>query len=451
MRVSALLVLSASLGLATAANAQQLAGGGDLAAFIPTFFGSQGLNLQTDIPHSAHFESQTLTNIGAFNTAFASQLTSLPLPSPASGFTYSYDSSTGVFKRSTESFGPILADRAETIGKNRFSLGFSYQHFDFDSLGGVNLSSLPSVFQHAQFQINGSFPAFEQDVVATVSSVSAKLEQFTPAITYGIVDGLDLAVALPFSHVDLSMSSVAQIVKYGSGPNNDTTHFFPNGTPMNTYPQRSESASGFGDMLLRLKALLAHGGSGSLALGVEGRLPTGSARNLLGSGAWGVEPFLIYSYAGKSFAPHVKVAYQWNGDSILGGASSAQIDPNTHRVTGLLYNSAALPRQLLYNAGADLGVAKTVTLALDLIGRRVVNGPELQAVSFNRQTALLPNEGPLPNTQVVTGSYFVDELSAGLKWNAVGKLLVDLNVLLSLDHNGLHHQPTPLLGIEYGF
>jgi hypothetical protein len=450
MRFKALLVFASFLALGSTAQAQDVAGGGDLAAFIPTFFGPEGITLQSGIPHFAHFEGQTLNNIGAFNTAFASQLTSLPLPSPASGFTYSYDSKTGVFKRSTESFGPILADRAETIGKNRFSFGFSYQHFDFDSLGGVQLSSLPVVLQHVQFPINGVFPAFEQDVVATVNSISAKLEQFTPAITYGITDNVDFAAAFPLARVDLTMSSTAQIVKYGTGPDNNTTHFFANGGATNNYPERAESASGFGDILLRLKALVAHGDSGSVALGVEGRLPTGDARNLLGSGAWGVEPFLIYSYAGKSFAPHFKVAYQWNGDSILGGASQAQVSTSTHQVTGLVYTSAKLPKQFLYNAGVDLGVAKSVTLAFDLLGRYVQNGPELQASTFTptNPTFALPSQ---PNTTVTTSSFFVNELAAGLKWNAVGQLLVDLNVLLSLDHNGLHHQPTPLIGLEYGF
>ena len=97
MRFKALLVFASFLALGSTAQAQDVAGGGDLAAFIPTFFGPEGITLQSGIPHFAHFEGQTLNNIGAFNTAFASQLTSLPLPSPASGFTYSYDSKTGVF------------------------------------------------------------------------------------------------------------------------------------------------------------------------------------------------------------------------------------------------------------------------------------------------------------------------------------------------------------------
>jgi hypothetical protein len=446
-------LLAAVLGILLApwaANAQELAGPGDLAAFIPTFFGPHGLDLQSGIPHFAHFESQALTNIGAFNTAFASQLTALPLPSPASGFTYTYDPKAGVFKRSTESFGPILADRAETIGKNRVSFGLSYQHFEFDSLGGVALDQLPLVFQHAVFPINGVFPAFEQDVVATQSSISAKLEQITPALTFGITDGLDVALAIPIVRVDLAMSSVATIVKFGTGPNDFNTHYFGDHAASQLFALRSTSAAGIGDILIRLKQTLIHSDVG-LSAGVEGRLPSGDARNLLGSGALGVEPFVVFSYANKAFAPHVRVAYQWNGKSILGGASTAQIDPTIHQVTGLIYNKASLPNQLLYQAGADLGVTHRLTLAFDLLGRRVENGLRLDSVSFVRQSALLPNQGALPNSQVTTANFFVNEAAAGLKFNPIGKLLVDLNVLVSLDHNGLHHNAAPLVGIEYGF
>jgi hypothetical protein len=39
----------------------------------------------------------------------------------------------------------------------------------------------------------------------------------------------------------------------------------------------------------------------------------------------------------------------------------------------------------------------------------------------------------------------------GLKVNAAGKLLFDLNVLFKMDEGGLRDRVTPLLGIEYSF
>ena len=101
--------------------------------------------------HSAHFNSAFQSNFTQFNVALASQLTSLPLPSPASGFTYRFDAATGTFVRSTQSFGPILTDRAETIGRGRFAFNYNYQFFSFDRLEGLDLSRVPSIFTHDNF------------------------------------------------------------------------------------------------------------------------------------------------------------------------------------------------------------------------------------------------------------------------------------------------------------
>ncbi len=104
-----------------------------LSSVFRNLFGPNGLvvNSEAVLPdgstHSAHFNSAFQSNFTQFNIALASQLTSLPLPSPASGFTYRFDSATGTFVRSTQSFGPILTDRAETIGRGRFAFGYNYQ------------------------------------------------------------------------------------------------------------------------------------------------------------------------------------------------------------------------------------------------------------------------------------------------------------------------------------
>ena len=68
-----------------------------LASVFNDLFGPNGLvvNSEEVLPdgstHSAHFNSTFQSNFSQFNIALASQLTSLPLPSPASGFTYRFD------------------------------------------------------------------------------------------------------------------------------------------------------------------------------------------------------------------------------------------------------------------------------------------------------------------------------------------------------------------------
>ena len=94
---------------------------GKLALLIPDIYGPEGLTLQNPT-HFAHFTSSVQSNFTPFNASMARQLASLPIPSPASGFTYTFDRSLGVYTRSAKSLGPILAERAETIGKDRFLL-----------------------------------------------------------------------------------------------------------------------------------------------------------------------------------------------------------------------------------------------------------------------------------------------------------------------------------------
>ena len=92
-----------------------------LAFAIPKLFGPDGLTLPNP-NHLAHFDSDFQANFGPFNGAIGSQLTSLPLPSPASGFTYTFDPALGIYTRSAQSYGPVLAERAETIGKEKLVL-----------------------------------------------------------------------------------------------------------------------------------------------------------------------------------------------------------------------------------------------------------------------------------------------------------------------------------------
>src|SRR4249919_1497064 len=82
-----------------------------LATLFEDIFGPNGLVLSSDdvqldgTNHAAHFNSAFQSEFRLVNIALTSQLTAVPLPSPASGFTYKFDSATGTFVRSTNSFG----------------------------------------------------------------------------------------------------------------------------------------------------------------------------------------------------------------------------------------------------------------------------------------------------------------------------------------------------------
>jgi hypothetical protein len=437
MQRSALL-LAAVAALASPATAR--AQSQKLAFLIPDLYGPSGLivNSEALLPdgstHSAHFNSAFQAEFTQFNISLASQLASVPLPSPASGFTYELDPALGVFKRSTQSFGPILGERAETIGKKKVSLGFNYQYFTFDSLEGVDLGDVPAVFTH-----DNAAPGGRADVVATHNSIDLKVGQFITFVSYGLADGLDVSVAVPFVKVDLGVTSLATIQRIGTA-SSPATHFFRDPSAPSTFGNSktfssSGSASGIGDVIGRLKGRLVKSGATGVALGVDVRFPTGDEEDLLGSGAWGVKPFLILSVSQKVLSPHLNVGYQWNGQSVLAG----------NVVTG---EKKSLPDQFLYAAGVDVGVTPKVTLALDLIGRRVLKSPRLQPETFHALQGGLT----FPSITFMQDADFnVTNAAAGLKVNAGGRLLLDVNVLFKLDDGGLRDKITPLVGFEYSF
>ena len=102
--------------------------------------------------------------------------------------------------------------------------------------------------------------------------------------------------------------------------------FRPSGTPSeldaagdltNVYTSNG-SASGVGDITVRVKGNVFTNENLGIALGVDVRTPTGSARKFLGSGAWGLRPFVAVS-GHRRVSPHVNLGFGWNGESILAG------------------------------------------------------------------------------------------------------------------------------------
>lgn len=406
-----------------------------LAFLIPQLYGPEGLFVETDFRefnHQAHFNSAFQTEFSQFNIAFSQQLTAIPLPSNASGFTYEFDPSVGAFTRSTQSFGPILSERAETIGARKSSFGFTYQYFKFDTLGSVNIDEIPAVFTHDD---NPRFDfEFEDDLVTTVTSIDAKLNQFVFFYTYGLSNRLDISLAVPIVNADMTIRSDTTIRRIsGSSP---TTHYYEEeaivrGT-QRTF-RAGRSASGIGDLVLRLKGTAVKGAATGLGLGLDTRFPSGDEEDLLGSGAWGLRPFLALSFSRSRFSPHVNFSYQWNGESALAGDI-------------LQGTKEDMPDQVLYAFGVDMSFSDSFTLVVDFLGQRVIDSARVVFVDF-----VAADGSTFQNLGVRQDSFNVFDLATGFKVNVAGSLLVDFNLLFKLNDEGLRSDLTPLVGIEYTF
>lgn len=443
MKLAAALVVAL---VALAAPASALAQTQDrpttLSTLFEDIFGPRGLVLNSDdvqldgTNHAAHFNSAFQSEFRLMNVALTTQLATNPLPSPASGFTYHFDSATGTFVRTTRSFGPILADRGETIGRGKIAFGYTYQFFSYDHLDGVPLTSVPAVFTHDDFQSGGG----RADVVATMNTVEATVAQYSGALTYGVTDRVDVSLAVPVVRTRLSLLANATIHRIGTGTNLGV-HYFRDLDAIGGYGSTKQyfseaSAAGIGDLLARVKGTVLREGSRALAVGVDVRMPTGDEQNLLGSGAFGIKPFAAFSSSMGIFAPHANVSYLWNGESLIAGSVRDNI-------------KADLPDQFAYALGTDVLVAPRLSVIVDLFGQRVINSPRMQSFTSTRTGAA--GSVTLPDIQFFSESYWTAAGSFGMKGNVASRMLVTFNLRFAMTDGGLTDRLSPLLGVEWAF
>jgi outer membrane putative beta-barrel porin/alpha-amylase len=459
-------------------NAPLLQRSGDLVCSIPQVYGPGGLVginkngplLPTDTlvnkPHEVHFQAGSLESFTPLNAEIGTQLSQLPLTSPASGFIFSFNPALGVVSRTTESFGPILTERAETIGKHKLFVGVSYQFFDFNKVDGVNLKKFGTVFEHEDVPPckgtltstgcnpllpNNGDPLLENDIVDTANNISLKVHQITAVATFGLTDRLDVSVAVPILDVRMGVSSDATIFSFEPADpvnipdGNHQDHQFVDPAPgINVGHETviapdhalfytARSASGIGDVIFRGKFQVLKKEKAGLAVGLDLHAPTGDEKNFLGSGAWGARPFVAFSYAGR-IEPRATFGYQRNGDSILAGNITT-------------FTKDHLPDVLTYSFGADAGITRRFSVSGDFIGQSLLSAKKIVSQTFT------DHAGTPHDTIVTSGKQTINQASVavGGKVNPIGKLLVTLNVLFRVNDAGLHSKPAPLVGVSYTF
>ncbi len=447
---------------------------------MPNTYGPYGLVLPNPT-FPARFDSSFQSTFSALNSAIATQITLLPIASPASGFTFTFDRGSGVYKRSAATYGPILTERAETIGKRKLYVGATFQRFRFDTIDGYPLHNWPAVFTHATGTgPNGASEPYETQFITSSNSLDLKVNQFTAFATYGVTDRFDVSVAVPFLQIGFNLASYATINRTANtepalvngalqpccssgppfanyfdpqNPAGSLTATFANsahagtvtnnpaiGTNLYSNPSKN-SAAGIGDVTLRFKQNVFRGERTTLSFATDVRLPTGDENNLLGSGAWGVKPFGALSVRTGPVTPHFNLGYQWNGSSILAG----------NVLTG---SKAHLPGFFLFSAGTDLALTKWLTAAADYIGQELVHAPRIGVASFTSAAPLTATGqvGTFP-TIVSAGreTYNQSNFALGAKVKVMKRLLLSANLSFALNSGGLRETVTPLFGASYTF
>lgn len=428
----------------------------DLICLLPQVYGGGGLvgaanggPLQNTVDHSVHFQASSLRSFGPINSEIGVQLSQLPIASPVAGFTFSAGVITPV-----NYFGPVLTDRAETLGANKIFLGLSYQYFNFDKADGVNLKNFGAVLTHepefgkcTTAALPGLYcpndqPLYAKDFVTTQNRVDLRVHQLTMVATYGVTDKIDVSVAVPVLNVRLGIGSTAHIVNFYT-PDGTTLltnqvfseHTFAQGAPYDASFSNSGYAFGMGDLTIRTKIAVRRAETHAFAVGVDFRLPTGDARNFLGAGTWGFRPFATVSGRKGHIAPHATIGFQGNGSTELSGDVTTDPVAKDH-----------LPNLFTYTAGADVSIFNRLGLSADYIGEALLHGSRIQSTTY-------PAFDGTKYSDVATSfnTIQIASVSTGLKINPTRNLLLTVNGLFRLNQAGLHSKPAPLVGISYSF
>jgi hypothetical protein len=426
----------------------------DLICSVPQVYGAGGMvgadnggPLDATTGHEVHFQASALSSFGPLNSQIGVELSQLPIASPVAGIVF-----VGGVVTTTESYGPVLTDRADTLGKHRIFIGGTYQHFYFDKVDGFNIRNLGIVLTHEAEPtvcttdptvpcLDGS-PIYTRDIIATQTGVDLKVHQITLVGSYGINDRLDLSLVVPVSNVRLGVRSLATIFNFEPPPVNH--QFAPSsGDPAETYIDPYDAAfaskrniTGIGDLTIRGKYRVWEAGDekSGVAVGLDARLPTGDAYNFLGAGTWGVRPFATWSRNGF-VSPHATVGFQGNGSSVLAG-----------NVTTQPASKAKLPDVFSYSAGADVALGRHANISSDFIGQSLLSAPRIGQTTF---TDFAGGTHSDITTSVATVNEY--SISVGGKIGLYHRLLLTANVLFRVNDAGLHSKPVPLGGLSYFF
>ena len=369
----------------------------------------------------------SITTATAINTGIATQVSQLPLASASAGTVEVYKN--GIYE-TFNNLGPILVDRAQTIGKGKVFIGGTASQFVFNKIDGISLGSLP--FAYTQYVQNPTTGQTQTTIYTSeTTNLSFRMNQFVGVATIGVTNRIDFSIIVPIERVSLgatALNSKSYVQNTGS-----TTAVGPVSNP-NIYT--NGTASGVGDLNFNVKSVLQRGERATYSAGFTLRTPTGDDLNLLGSGSFGFNPYVVYSYLAR-ISPHAKIGYQWNTKSELN---------NPTLVAG---GNRSLPGGLNYDIGADWAMARRVTVAADLLGNQYLNTPTYVAVTTSIATTT--GTQTLQSSTVGNQSYTISSLSTGVKLNLFKTIVMSANLLTQLNNSGLHSRPTPLLGLSCRF
>lgn len=364
--------------------------------------------------------------------AIALGIATVPVPSAGSGEAFRL-SALGVPVRNEEtSLGPILAERALTLGKGNFLLGANVTNLRFETLRGVSLEDLRFNVVQRDLPPTGpplGDPSIERTYLAVSTHMAFEAQVANLFLTAGITDRFDVSVLVPVVRATLSGYSDAEIV-IGEGEDPAAGFSFGGPTEDPKLQERAilpqEKATGLGDTSLRGKLRLTETDSRfGMALLSDVRIPTGKAEDFLGSDGWWVQGLGVISLApAKGFSPHLN----------LGG----------------VFRTADGERSsLLGTLGFDHRASGRLTLAGELMGQLPLGENPLvrdEVTIQDRQGAIQT----VPTSNLPTVDDYLLDGALGFKFQ-LGPFALVGNALVPLNDGGLRSDVLWTVGLQGGF
>lgn len=379
-----------------------------LSDLITTLYGGNGVPVTkvfekeretggVDVITTVLIPLNSIREIQNLNSVLNTEKGEFPVSSTGGGFTFQYDSKLEVFTRTTDSLGPIFAERAPTLGKGKLNFGFSYTYINFSTLEGKDLNNLESTVLLDEKQKDKNLLQLDFDV-----DVESNLFSFYG--TYGITDRWDISILVPVMQIQVDVKSNAKIVNRTreKGVSGKTLGYsLDSGETMSDTV--SGASTGLGDIFLRSKYNLVTSQWIDFSTALDVKLPTGDEDELLGTGRTSIKPFLIFSKNIGHFTPHFNIGYEFNSGT------------EGHD-------------RIVYTTGTDFAFSRGnnhFSIAVDIIGRHKTEGESI-------------------------GNDIVD-FSTGFKWSPRMGMLVFFNIQTPINDDGLRADWIPTVGYELNF
>jgi hypothetical protein len=327
----------------------------------------------------------------------STNIADFPAISTTPGLTFRYDPQTQLFERTTAPLGPVVVERARTVGQGKFEFGVSYVFINFDNLTEDDVEEF-------------SGPALKAPGLE-VSIDKFKLHSHIIPFfaTYGITDRWDVNLLLPV--ISTSFNSRVSL------------HL----GPMNLLFADTNHSTGVGDLQLRTKyRLLSVGESFHVAVGSSMRFPSGNEEDIHGTGDYIFSPFLAVSQEYGRFDLHLQTGFDFNFD-----------DSDRNRVR--------------YAGGIEIDLLEQLGLMVDVIGS--------SSLKKDQVTGGIPSLGgpppppgvpTLPRTFTTPIKTDIVDVGVGLKGN-VGPVTGFITFFVPITDDGLRADFIPAGGLQISF